>query len=1513
MKDFRTPCFRTRQTRRMQKRSAWTCALAVFLTFSYAHEVAAQTTYFESSTSTASAAIPKNVESLEGAFIDYEHYKDYVSTGRPEDDPSKIFLFYNVGTGKFLNVGSYWGTHAVLSDVPRLFWLQRRNEQYVLNQWTYLRYPEAFAEKGTFAYDFFTLNKYQVGAKQGDKLSYVKYNYVRLVNTSDNTYESLCTEGMQGTGSAIDMKDSQSIDFNSQRIEAEIDLANVKETYDHGTQGGSDGKVENILSLGSDISEWKSDGSVTDLHFYASKTSAGIYEITVDCLSKDWKEVTHKKVVQISNGSIAKIVISKGSITVNGKECRPGSVSDDYESPIKPFLAQTQLQVGSEEGKTRTNAQYNYVKKVNPNYGQTTKTTKIWEDNYESNGMIEAQKVSNINFGIGKIKAVLNFSDCGTDNKDYNVFSIGTGIEKFGNPTKNDPNIDVHNIHVYFNGNNNTVLIYAEDKKVGSWDQYKWTMTVDKNTNHTIELSNKGLYFDDSLIWDTSNRIVKDVTTTYQDELSIGACEGTNYSKVKYVSTEFAETAKEDALIEAGKTGDGQTKFASEKFDIDFSNGEYIEAEIDLANCKLKNENILSIGTDIDKWGQNDAKNAHNLHIYLRKNDWSDNNLYVAYVNKDHSDDLKRVFTVKKDENGKAILRLKLSQEGLTINGKDMYPAIDPMPTVPYSREKAGDIVRFEQYDGGDNIFKIDENGKYIIAADNDMNAHGMNVSSNGYLYTKESRTDQVFPLFISSQYLQDSTDTKNQGSFLAWAPHLTNNERWGACGLFADRDLPQEELDATTSFNASQWFFKKVDGQNSNVYEIYLKMDSVDVPYRTGVVGSKKDESYNYDKKSGCFYLQATSEQVYSNQLEDYGGGINTNTSTATTRLTEVDALNAKPAKPELGYWKIINIEDYYELFKAANTEMSQMLDITFMLGDPNFSRLSNQLKSWKMDDDLAGKVRFGYDNYSKKSTTENEYTKDDGTTTKANDQNASNHARYCGVDVKNGKGKICNTVELENAGWYAIKCGGVSTVDANLFAQFNNEVVHQPLHRLTKKEYAALNQTSGLVWPYENNMPMYNALVAMNDSLASKDGSEVYKKYNNQIVFFVDPDVLKSNGGKITVTFGIDIPTSGGNIDLLSTEGRNATSSDEDYETSQEWTVFDNFHLLFGGNDGEPYLILDEDDSNVDHLDKTIHKYRSGVVDDKTINKKLYLNRTFSPNKWNTIMLPVGLNKEQFTKAFGEDASLAELYKLTEEDIQFKTVSSESMYEDGKYDNNAKYWLKPMTPYIIKTSKTHGDNTEAYTAHLYTWASNGSNYIEKTIGSQEKPCFVIDNINMVEGIVKSENNIESTFGSHWNFKGMTISDGNDGEYPYVMKGQVADQNGTMIAYGHLAQNFKMSTDGKRQLIEGRAPMADSYTLSGNKLTYILKGAASKGFRCWFQYTRPHDSSNEAKMTLDGVEMTTGIDNIMANDEGIYLIDRFSNGVYNINGQLVRRNTTSMEGLPKGIYIVNGKKIVKD
>lgn len=63
----------------------------------------------------------------------------------------------------------------------------------------------------------------------------------------------------------------------------------------------------------------------------------------------------------------------------------------------------------------------------------------------------------------------------------------------------------------------------------------------------------------------------------------------------------------------------------------------------------------------------------------------------------------------------------------------------------------------------------------------------------------------------------------------------------------------------------------------------------------------------------------------------------------------------------------------------------------------------------------------------------------------------------------------------------------------------------------------------------------------------------------------------------------------------------------------------------------------------------------------------------------------------------------------------------------------------------------------------------------------------------------------------------------------------------------------------------------------------------------------------------IDGVRDETTSINDIVDDSSLFNVARVykSNAVYNFNGQMVRRGS-STEGLPSGIYIVNGKKIMK-
>ena len=85
------------------------------------------------------------------------------------------------------------------------------------------------------------------------------------------------------------------------------------------------------------------------------------------------------------------------------------------------------------------------------------------------------------------------------------------------------------------------------------------------------------------------------------------------------------------------------------------------------------------------------------------------------------------------------------------------------------------------------------------------------------------------------------------------------------------------------------------------------------------------------------------------------------------------------------------------------------------------------------------------------------------------------------------------------------------------------------------------------------------------------------------------------------------------------------------------------------------------------------------------------------------------------------------------------------------------------------------------------------------------------------------------------------------------------------------------------------------------------------KGFRCWFELTSATVAASTT--TAPAKEVALYIDDMKADVTGIdgVTLDTYSSasGVYNLYGQRLRSGS-SLERLPSGIYIVNGKKVKK-
>lgn len=96
----------------------------------------------------------------------------------------------------------------------------------------------------------------------------------------------------------------------------------------------------------------------------------------------------------------------------------------------------------------------------------------------------------------------------------------------------------------------------------------------------------------------------------------------------------------------------------------------------------------------------------------------------------------------------------------------------------------------------------------------------------------------------------------------------------------------------------------------------------------------------------------------------------------------------------------------------------------------------------------------------------------------------------------------------------------------------------------------------------------------------------------------------------------------------------------------------------------------------------------------------------------------------------------------------------------------------------------------------------------------------------------------------------------------------------------------------------------ADSYMFSKGNLVHTNKEHTVKAYRCWLK--EDAHSGRMLMFSLDGngLDGTTGIHVIEENKQNT------NTGIYNLGG--VRMNTNNVDKLPKGVYVVNNKVVVK-
>ena len=583
---------------------------------------------------------------------------------------------------------------------------------------------------------------------------------------------------------------------------------------------------------------------------------------------------------------------------------------------------------------------------------------------------------------------------------------------------------------------------------------------------------------------------------------------------------------------------------------------------------------------------------------------------------------------------------------------------------------------------------------------------------------------------------------------------------------------------------------------------------------------------------------------------------------------------------------WRFYSYDQIYTLQKENADNMKKLLELSFKLKAPGFERGNKEITNWKtysFKDDASSLWRFGLQHmYFKTPTThENEtydvntfnsntsfeykfgdvtYKADDPTTNPTNSKGYRRDlAKYTCASATQVAGMIYQDVEVTLPGTYVIECKGYSTTKkAMLFAGVldPNSTTNTMYSKLLYK--TELNQVSGMTTDEQTALHISEN----NMDYAGKAflGSN---QYINQVSVVVPQDVFTDNPGKtIKIRLGVMI----GNYGSTETP------------TADEWTVFDDFRLLYASKTIDSDLILDQDRDNLNYLVNSNNLFK---------NKTLHLNKKFVLNKWNTFVLPVNLTRNQVWNAFGGTTRLAKLSNLTETAIEFKSVDLTTLTDEEPA-------IVAYQPYIIYPGK------DPDVTPLYTGKVTVNNKLEEvTIAANH---YVIPKVTIP---TKKDGDKEVSDWSYMSNDHWTTSK------PSI--------DGKMMALGTLARTFgdatqdadgKWNITNKDKIIGGREDLKNCYFFDNGKM-YLSKDRPRglRGFSCWFKPTNNENDTQNAQLTIDGVSQgTTGIEDILADYE--QPVSRFANGIYNMNGQLVKQGN-STAGLPSGLYIVNGKKCI--
>ena len=760
-------------------------------------------------------------------------------------------------------------------------------------------------------------------------------------------------------------------------------------------------------------------------------------------------------------------------------------------------------------------------------------------------------------------------------------------------------------------------------------------------------------------------------------------------------------------------------------------------------------------------------------------------------------------------------------------------------------------------------------------------------TASNGTEKTVIGGVDDLYGVDPSSTYCTTNHTNETDGDKIVYLYNVGAKKFLsvgGMWGTHASLDVTPYSIYMFWNKNSKTFCLEsKVEGSVANPYlGIDTKHNQVFMDQKAGERSIIRfDKANDYSEKNKVYLVRIGNKTTLGyltaypdneNKLCDY----------------QKDIAQEGPQEYKNQEWKVITKNEYYKLFGIAPANMKSAVDASFLIACPEFRANDADALKWNitgesLPTDWKSHVRFGDENMYK--------TYDKLQSTGANswvnytEAHQRDYGQYFYCYTKGLRGfTFYQDVTVHKAGWFLLRCNGFSTANssenitqngsplANMFITvldangkpINDKYSTATLNGVSQADANQLAQT-------HNGKNYYGAGIGH----AFFEG-----EYENQVQICLDkaPDGNEiSTDNPVTLRIGFYVDST--------------TKSEVD---ANELTAVDNFKLLYAGPRRNPELILDEESTDLRYLTEANDEYKNSV---------LHLNRKLNDNMWNSLILPVDLTWGQMKRTFGDAVKVAKLEALTESSVQFVTVEP---------DSDEAVMVKAFEPYIVFPPYTKVQSAEYTVDRFYTsvgednssWldtdyqpSSNEDNRLTKTVPANH---YTITMVSLDKAKLKA--NVNTAWESTTTF---SAAGGNHGK---------------MVCKGTMAKTYDKDESGKNKIISGRDDLNGDYFMYKGKLIQVPSGNKDNGerysyglkaFRCWFELTdNATGTPSQVSLFIDGVEdSTTGIADIHGDtDRTSY--KRGIDGVFNMNGQMVRRGS-SLEGLPKGLYVVDGKKMI--